>query len=526
MPVKYRQPNRGRRSGPATISAPTGGLNGRDNYTTMDPRDAFVLDNWFPSGTDVQTRGGSLDYATELGAAVESIEVYTGGEGSKMLAFAGGEIFDVTVGGVAGAALETGRTSNRVTSAMFANAGAQFLLIFSGEDVPLSYDGTTLADLAITGLNAGTTQDDIAFGMAFKGRMFLGQNEQLGFYYLGIGAIQGAASYFDLSQQSLRGGYLAAMVAFSGDGEGIGPQDYALFVTSEGEYLMYEGTDPSNAATWALVGRFFGPPPIGKKGWVKFRSDVYFITEEGILSFSQIRQTGEGAQDAEYITAKLGRLFTDATTYQSTHGWCGLIYPRGNMLIANLPMGGSVTGAYAQYVMNTNTNAWCRFQSLNGLCWATMDRLMYFGTADGRVVLADTGFTDNGTPVQAVCRQAWNTFDDGDGMGEADKQYHLATFAMQADGAPSVAATLNVNFEDVRPEYATALEPAEGAAWDEVDWDAAEWAGSATTTNITIPIGKVGYISSLWMQATSTAARIRWFATRVLFERLKGTLLQ
>lgn len=523
MPVKFRPPNRGRRAAPVTLSAPTGGLNGRDNFTDMDRKDAFLLDNWFPAGTSLITRGGSLSFSTGLPGPVESLETYTGGVGSKLLSFADGEIHDSTLGGVPVTPLATGRSSNQVTSAMFSNAGSQFLLIYSGADEPVSFDGTSIDPLVITGLTG--SQNLLFCGMAFKGRMLLGQLGQLGFYYLAIGAIQGAASYFDLQQQSLKGGALLGMVAFSADSDGAGPQDYAVFVTTEGEYIMYAGTDPSNPATWSLVGRYFGPPPLGKKSWFKFRSDVYFLTEEGILSFSQIRQTGEGYADQEYLTAKLGNLFTDEVNNRDTHGWTGMIYPRANMLFVNVPQGGSVAGKYVQFVMNTNTNRWCRFTAMNAICWALIDGRAYFGTNDGKVVLADEGFTDNGEPVQAVCRQAWCSFDDGQGMGEADKHFHFATFAMQADAAPSISCALNVNYENAVPEYATALGSGAGAEWDIAEWDDAEWAGDAVTTNITVPVGKIGYVASLWMQATSVAARIRWYATRVTFERTKGILL-
>ena len=92
MPVKYRKPNQGRRSVPRSISAPTGGLNGRDSFADMPEKDAFLLDNLFPGSTSVDTRGGSLNYATGIPGPVESLEVFTGGAASKMLAFGGGGI--------------------------------------------------------------------------------------------------------------------------------------------------------------------------------------------------------------------------------------------------------------------------------------------------------------------------------------------------------------------------------------------------------------------------------------------------
>lgn len=519
---KFRKPNRGRRSVPVTVSAPTGGLNGRDSFTDMPVNDAFQLDNWFPALTSVDTRGGSTNHVTGHPAAVESIETYTGAAGSKMLSFAGGGIYNATVAGAVGAALVSGKTSNKVTSCMFSNAGSQFLLIYSGADAPLSYDGAALAALVITGLTG--SQNLLFLGHGFKGRMLLAQSGMLGFYYLAVGAIQGAASYFDLSQQCVHGGSLAAITSYSQD-TGSGPQDYALFVTTEGEYILYAGTDPSSAAAWALVGRYYGPPPIGKKGWFSFRSDVYFITEEGILSFTQIRRTGEEAADQRYLTSKLGRQYTDLTTYQTVHGWCGFIYPRGGALIVNMPLTVGITGAYTQFVMNTTSNAWCKYLQWDALCWTMMGRRAYFGTNDGRVVLADDGITDNGAQVQAVARQAWNTFDDDQGLGDADKQFHFATLAIQSDGAPAIALALNVNYEDEQPVYVTGIVGSTEAEWDVAVWDVDFWAGGPGTRTITVPMGEIGYIASLWMQVASSVSRIRWFATRFVLEKAKGVLL-
>lgn len=523
MPPKSRPANRGRRSQPVTLSAPTGGLNGRDAYTDMPPNDAFRLDNWIPNNTSCDTRGGCKDYADEMPSAVESLAVYTGGVGSKMLAFSGGGIYDVTNPGAVSTPIATGKTSNRVTTAMFANTGSQFLLIFSGADQPLSYDGTTLAGLTITG--AGS-QNTLHSPTVFKGRVLLAQAGKLGFYYLGIGAIQGAASYFDLAEQSLKGGSLATIASYSQESMGTGPQDYAVFATTEGEYIMYAGYDPSTAANWEIVGRYFGPPPIGNQSWFRFRSDLYFITEEGVLSFTQIRQMGQEKSDTNYLTAKLGKLFSDLTRYKGTHGWSGMIYPRGSALYLNVPLTSGMNGSYTQFVMNTNSNQWCQFKGWNAISWALYEGRAYYGTYDGRVVLADEGFTDNGKEIRCVARQAWNTFDDDEGMGQYDKHFHGITFAMQAEGKPAISCALNVNFEDEAPVFSTAITPPSGAAWDVTPWGTALWAGAASVQNISVSVGKIGYIASPWMQAVSTAAPIRWFATRIILEKTNGILLQ
>jgi hypothetical protein len=503
------------------LPAPVGGLNGRDTYAAMPMTDALVLDNLFPYNTSVDTRGGTANWSTGMAGPVESLEVYNGGAGSDLLAFSLGSIFKVNAGGAVGAAIHAGMVSSRVTSTMFSNAGAQFLLIFSGADAPMSYDGAATANLVITGLTGVQTTTHSPH--PFKGRLFFAQQNQLGFYYLDVGAIQGASHYFDLSQIAFKGGYIQTITSFSQD-SGTGPQDYALFITSEGEYIVYAGTDPSDAAHWALVGRYYSAPPIGRKGWFKFRSDVYIITEEGIMSFTQIRQTGEGVLTQEYITAKLGRQYTDYVRFKDVHGWCGIIYPRGNMLIVNVPFSTSLSGEYAQFAMNTNTNAWGRFRQLHALTWALFNGRAYYGTYDGKVVKYDEGYTDNGAEIHAAARQAWHTF-DSDKVGIMDKQFHVAQVVLKADGRPSIACSVNVNFEDEKPTPLEAVASVPASMWDLSTWDVDSWGGSTVVQNIDISIGKIGYVASMWLEMGSLTSTVQWIASRILLEPTKRAFI-
>ncbi len=106
---------------------------------------------------------------------------------------------------------------------MFSNAGDQFLIGVSGLDVPFSFDGTTVTNLTMTGMTGSAA--NLSYVFSFKGRLYYAQKDQLGFYYLGVGDIQGALNYFDLSQIAKLGGYLVAIASFSTDA-GNGPQDY------------------------------------------------------------------------------------------------------------------------------------------------------------------------------------------------------------------------------------------------------------------------------------------------------------
>lgn len=514
--------NRGQRANPTTVPAPIGGLNGRDGIANMPALDAMLLDNWVPKGNNVYTRKGCSNWRTGVVYPVESLEVYEGGSSAKMLAFAGGSVYVVpTTGGagVIGAALATGRSSNIVTTTMFSNAGSQFLLGVSGADAPFSYDGTTFTALTITGLTGSQNTLQNIFG--FKGRVYLAQQGQLGFYYLGIGAIQGAASYFDLGQIARKGGSVIGIASYSAD-SGNGPADFIVFMTTTGEYIVYSGTDPSNAATWTLVGRYYASPPIGRKGWFNFRADLYVITQEGILSMNQLLLSGDEGSTKQYLTGKLGDIYTAYTANSATQGWGAVLYPRSGLLVVNVPKSDAASKGYEQLVMNTTSNAWCRFTGWDGLSWCVCNGRMYYGTYDGRVVLADEGNSDNGVTIKADARQAPNYFDDGRGMGASDKQFHFVSFVVSSDGTPPITATLNVNFEDDVPAYSIDIPAPSGAVWDVAFWDAEFWAGSGEAQTVTISLDKVGYVASVWMRANVSGEPITWFATRVICERARG----
>jgi hypothetical protein len=191
------------------------------------------------------------------------------------------------------------------------------------------------------------------------------------------------------------------------------------------------------------------------------------------------------------------------------------------MLIVNVPLTGTEAGEYCQFAMNTDTNAWGRFRKLYGISWALFNRRAYFGTFDGRVVLYDQGSTDNGAEIKAVARQAWNTFQNDKGIGTMDKQFHMASIVLKADGVPSVSCNMNVNFEDDQPPQIGSITPPAGAVWNLATWDVDYWAGSASAHNVFISIGKIGYIASLWLEAGSMSSRVEWIASRILQEPTK-----
>lgn len=514
MPIDTRQTAK-----PIVVPAPIGGLNGRDSLASMPPLDAYLLDNWVPGTATVDSRNGYTPHYTGVGAAVQGLEVYAGGASPKMLAFGGGNIYNASAAGLAGAPLQTGRVSNNVQTAMFSNAGNQFLIAVSGLDLPFSYDGTTVTNLTMTGMTGSAANLSNVF--AFKGRLYFCQKNMLGVYYLPPGQIQGALSYWDLTQVALRGGYLMAMASFSTDA-GNGPNDYAVFITSEGEYLVYGGYDPDAApANWGLVSRYYSAPPIGRSCAYNYNSDLVIITVEGVIPFSAIRKDG-GATDDDSLTSKLGTQLSDFNVNDSVPGWQAILYSRSHWLLLNVPASSSIAGSYYQFIMNTKTKAWTRFTNLNGICWAVFNGRLYFGTYSGKVCLADEGQLDDGLPIKVDSKQAYNAFDNGYGSGFLNKQFHFAILVVGSDGAPPLSARLNTDYKENQPEYVGSPSAGTEASWDAADWDLTAWAADLNTQTFTVPLGEYGQAGSLWLRGLLTGTRLKWYATKYLLTVAKG----
>src|SRR5688572_20734002 len=78
--------------------APVGGWDAISPLANMPENRAIVLDNWFPTPSDVRVRNGHVLHAKGMGSnAVETLMVYEGltTAASRLLAVTSGNIYDV-----------------------------------------------------------------------------------------------------------------------------------------------------------------------------------------------------------------------------------------------------------------------------------------------------------------------------------------------------------------------------------------------------------------------------------------------
>lgn len=497
-----------------TIPAPVGGWNARDPLAKMAPIDAVKLDNWFPRVADCVIRGGEEDHVTGFASRPKSLMLYTPPTASKqMFASTDTGVFNVTSPGAVGAAV-VACTEGYWNWTQMGVSGGHYLLMFNGVDDPLYYDGTNWISINGASVPAitGVTTNTLISAAVYKRRLFMIEEDTLSFWYLPADAIGGAANEFLLGPLAQRGGYLMAIGNWSFDG-GNGPDDYIAFVTSEGEVIIFTGTNPGDATAWSLVGVYFVGKPIGRKCFEKYGGDLVLITEFGAFPLSKALL----AATIDYklaLTNKIeGAFNTAARTYGSNQGWEAVILPLQSAFIFNIPVvaGGSTA---EQYVMNTTTKSWCRFSGWNASCFEVFNSELYFADND-RIAKAWTGRSDHGTNIVADAKTAYNNF----GSSSQLKEWGLFRPMILVDGNLSFTIGLSIDFEQNAPLAAAAYSVVTGARWDTAIWDTSYWAaGLEIQSDWSTPASRPGYWASALFRIETNALEVQWVSNDYVYE--------
>lgn len=496
-----------------TIPAPVGGWNARDPMARMDPRDALSLINFFPRVADVAGRGGAASHATGIPAPVKALPTYSANAGTtSMFATTNSGIFNVTAAGAVGASVATSTNGYWQFVQMGTSAG-QFLLMANGTDLMLRYDGAVWTNPAITG--PAVTSDIIHLNI-YKRRLFVLEKNVLSFWYLPPDVVAGASVEFFLGPLCPKGGFTMAMGTWSLDA-GNGPDDYAVFITSEGELVIFSGTDPGTAADWTLVGVYYVSKPIGRKCFVKMGGDLIVLTEAGAVPLSSILKSTSIERIAS-LTNKIENAFTEAArSYGAIEGWQPIIYPAQSALIFNIPTALNTTSV--QYVMNQITKAWCQFTGWNANCFALLNKELYFGGSTF-VAKAWTGTDDLGSNIVLMAQTAYNTF----GTMEK-KKFQLVKPQLLVDGGIAFTLGMSVDFKPQDPLVQATYNVVTGAVWDTSVWDSSFWAaGLAVVSDWNTVAVYEGVYCALSIRIDTSDLTVQWVCSEYVFEMTEGIL--
>ena len=578
-----------RRAVTASVPSPIGGWNARDSVAEMNPLDAVVLDNFYPTPSEIQLRKGYTEYATGITGQVDTLMQYSGGSTSKLFAAAGSVIYDVSSAGAA-TSVVTGQGSDRLQYVNASTAGGNFLVAVNGADAPLIYDGTnwikyattstaqTISNLTSSGTTCtlvtsvahglvtgnqvtitgaspsqynGTFKITVVNGTTFtytalsapatspasplgsytvakfitgvdssnlihvnlhKDRLYFVEEGTLKFWYLATNAISGAATSYDLGGVARNGGYIMAMGTWTLDA-GYGVDDYAVFVTNNGEAIVYKGSDPSDPNDWALIGVWQLGQVFARRCFFKFAGDLLLITQDGIVPLASALQSSR-LDPRINITDKIYYAVSEAADlYNAEFGWQIHYYAKQNMLIFNIP----VIGGQQQYVMHNITKAWASFSGINATCFEVYDEDMYFG-GNGYVGKFWDGLSDNDQNIKASCQQAYSYFD---ARGQLKRFTMVRPILFTDNGTPAILCGINTDFETQNNVGQVSFNPAlvSVGVWDVSTWDDYDWGGGNTPSKQWQGVTGIGYAAGIILNIASQDIDVRWASTDYVMER-------
>lgn len=497
----------------ASIPAPVGGWNVRDSLANMSPTDAVTMTNFFPTVSSVNLRGGYTKWSTGITGQVDTVMAYETGSVSKLFGIAGGSIYNCTTAGAVGAAEKTGLTNSRFEHINVTTAGGSYLYACNGVDDPLLYNGSTWlsvnassSPIAITGV----TTNKLNNVTLFKNRVWFIEKESLKAWYLPTNSVGGAAEVLDLSSIARMGGYIVSLSAWTIDA-GYGVDDNLVFVTSQGEIIVYRGTDPASASTWALAGVWKLGAPVSRRCLYKYGGDLLVLCLDGLLPLASALQSSR-LDPRVNLSDKIQGAITEATTaYQNSFGWAMLYHAKNNALWINVPAG---LGSQEQFVMNTITKSWTRFTGWNANCWETFNDNPYFG-GDGYVGLAWDGFADDGNDINAVVLQAFNYYESRG----VKKYFTRARPSIFTDGMPTILVGINVDFSLSDTTGTLNFSPSNYGIWGTSTWDNALWSSGTIITNNWQGVTGIGYCAGIQLKSASQGLQIEWASTDVVFQQ-------
>jgi len=375
-----------------------------------------------------------------------------------------------------------------------------------------SGNATIVGSYSINYFTTGVATEKFANINLYRNRLFFVEKNSLNFWYLPVESINGALTSFNLGSIARRGGYLQAMGTWTLDA-GYGVDDYAAFVTSQGEVIVYKGGNPSDPTDWSLIGVWQIGETFSRRCFFKFAGDLLLLTQDGLVPMASALQSSR-LDPRINITDKIYYAISQAADlYSQNFGWQINYYAKVNMLIINIPLG---SGKYEQYVMHTITKSWSRFTGINAACFEVSGEDMYFG-GQGFVGKYYDGLSDGGNNIAASVQQAYSYFDS---RGQ-QKRFTMVRPIFQVQGAiPTVLCGLSTDFEVQDLSQSLTFNPAlnQTGIWDLGTWDNKKWGGNIISKEWQGVTG-IGYSGSISLNTASQGLELHWASTDFVMEK-------
>lgn len=508
-----------RKSQPKKWAAPVAGWvanRALADPTSIEGPGAAVLDNFFPKSTSVSLRRGSRTVASlpSIGA-VDAVFSYNNGTNEQLFAATGNGIYNITgipttlapsTGEqIAGTLVRSNVTSGEWVVVQFATTGGVYLVGVNGKDVGFLYDGTTFSPLSggtapTIAFPNGLTSADMAFVWVYRSRLFFARKNTMDAYYLDVDSVGGEAKAFPLAGVFGQGGELLFGSAWSLDSSGdAGLSEQCVFVSSEGEVAVYQGSDPSSASDWARVGLYRIGAPLGRQAFIKGGGDLAIATSVGLVPLSKAISLDITALNVATVSYKIADAWSEAVARGATD-WRCFIWAEAKMAIV-APK--SENAQPVVFVSNTETGAWARFTGWDARSLQTFGGRLFFGSTEGRVILANASGDDDGLPYTGSLLPLFEDMD----AAMSTKIATVGRARVMANVRLQEQLTFAVEYDTEPPSPPDSVQGLVVSQWDFGIWGGSIWSEvrPSVINQEWRSLGGEGYSVSLWYQVTSAS---------------------
>lgn len=463
------------------------------------PQGAAVLDDFFPTSSTVRLRRGKAIYAS-LPSDPAALFSYKNGIVQRLFASTSTTIYDIT--GTVTPVL-TGKTGGDWVVIQFGTTGGVFLVGVNGADTGFLYNGSTFSTLAVTfsdGTNTFTTAD-MSYVWAYKNRIWFAQKDTMNAWYLPAASIAGAATYFPMAGIFNKGGSLLFGQSWSLDnGAEGGLSEQVVFCSTQGEVAIYQGSDPSVAASFEKVGVYRIGTPLGKNAFFRGGGDIAIATSVGLVPLSKAITLDVTSLNVATISYNIADSWSEAVQQRGLDGWCCELWPELKMAIVSPP---DIVGSTQSvvFVANSETGAWCRFRNWRALCTEVFQGQLYFGSPGGFIYAANKTGLDDGVPYSGAVMML---FEDLNSPGSLKVGKMGRTF-LRSLGPVTELTTMHVEYDLNLGSTPDASGGSSSNLWGTGVWGSAVW-GSTVPDQVSQnwqSISGSGYAVSLACQITS-----------------------
>ena len=501
-----------------SVPSPVGGLNFRDPISEMPATDAMVLNNFIPQRTGCLLRKGWQYSCNVLDDPVTSLFSYNAADSAdnKLFAASGGSIWDVTDEDAVESQASTGSTDGIWSTTQFALVSGEVVLLAVSPGAGYWVYEATTGWTQTTPTNLPTDLSSIA---VWKNRVWFTEDKTSTVYYLeDVDAIDGIAVAFEMGSLLRNGGSVRGLINWTLD-SGFGVDDYLVVVGTEGDVGVWQGTDPTSAATFGLKGVWYvGPVPSIGRFFTAYGGDVMILSELGLVPMSRL-VNGQFSEIQPGPSSKIQSVLSPLIVkYRNDPSWDVILVPNSDVLIIKVP---PQNGIYVQYAMNVNTGSWCSFTNMPMVCTALLNGQLYFATDDYGIAKGLYGEQDgltiantSGDYVSGDVQGAFNSFQ----MPGRLKTFKMVRPVFITTKAPGVKLRMNTQYSFTGVPGTPSFSADTTSEWDTGLWGTAKWSGASNTYENWFGVTGLGYFGAVRLRVKGVGGSTTLSSYHVLYE--------